>query len=96
MSLTGRELGPLPRLPGPDGPVLSLQITEYLNAQESAKSARVSFCLRRPRGAGGAGSPRVQQAPPIPDGPASVFAQLNLWRYGDFRADDADEFGYSR
>lgn len=22
--------------------------------------------------------------------------QLNLWRYGDFRADDADEFGYSR
>ncbi|XP_032160448.1 staphylococcal nuclease domain-containing protein 1 isoform X1 [Mustela erminea] len=21
---------------------------------------------------------------------------LNLWRYGDFRADDADEFGYSR
>ncbi|KAG8138591.1 hypothetical protein E2320_004460 [Naja naja] len=36
-------------------------ITEYLNAQESAKGAR-----------------------------------LNLWRYGDFRADDADEFGYSR
>ncbi|KAF7253812.1 Staphylococcal nuclease domain-containing protein 1 [Varanus komodoensis] len=36
-------------------------ITEYLNAQEVAKSAR-----------------------------------LNLWRYGDFRADDADEFGYSR
>ncbi|KYO42647.1 hypothetical protein Y1Q_0014859 [Alligator mississippiensis] len=36
-------------------------ITEYLNAQETAKSAR-----------------------------------LNLWRYGDFRADDADEFGYSR
>ncbi|XP_062348561.1 staphylococcal nuclease domain-containing protein 1 [Cinclus cinclus] len=36
-------------------------ITEYLNAQEAAKSAR-----------------------------------LNLWRYGDFRADDADEFGYSR
>ncbi|XP_008571905.1 PREDICTED: staphylococcal nuclease domain-containing protein 1 [Galeopterus variegatus] len=36
-------------------------ITEYLNAQESAKSAR-----------------------------------LNLWRYGDFRADDADEFGYGR
>ncbi|MFT7799310.1 staphylococcal nuclease domain-containing protein 1 [Arapaima gigas] len=22
--------------------------------------------------------------------------QLNIWRYGDFRADDADEFGYSR
>ncbi|XP_075064620.1 staphylococcal nuclease domain-containing protein 1 isoform X2 [Mixophyes fleayi] len=36
-------------------------IAEYLNAQESAKAAR-----------------------------------LNLWRYGDFRADDADEFGYSR
>ncbi|XP_032076567.1 staphylococcal nuclease domain-containing protein 1 [Thamnophis elegans] len=36
-------------------------ITEYVNAQEAAKSAR-----------------------------------LNLWRYGDFRADDADEFGYSR
>lgn len=36
-------------------------ITEYLNAQEAAKSAR-----------------------------------LNLWRYGDFRADDADEFGYRR
>ncbi|XP_073435341.1 staphylococcal nuclease domain-containing protein 1 isoform X1 [Dendrobates tinctorius] len=36
-------------------------IAEYVNAQESAKSAR-----------------------------------LNLWRYGDFRADDADEFGYSR
>ncbi|KAG9489774.1 hypothetical protein GDO78_005619 [Eleutherodactylus coqui] len=36
-------------------------IAEYLNAQESAKSAR-----------------------------------LNLWRYGDFRADDADEFGYRR
>uniref|UniRef100_A0A8U8C7M7 Staphylococcal nuclease domain-containing protein 1 n=1 Tax=Geospiza parvula TaxID=87175 RepID=A0A8U8C7M7_GEOPR len=36
-------------------------VTEYLNAQEAAKSAR-----------------------------------LNLWRYGDFRADDADEFGYSR
>ncbi|XP_039181261.1 staphylococcal nuclease domain-containing protein 1 [Crotalus tigris] len=36
-------------------------MTEYLNAQEAAKSAR-----------------------------------LNLWRYGDFRADDADEFGYSR
>ncbi|XP_066490131.1 staphylococcal nuclease domain-containing protein 1 isoform X2 [Tiliqua scincoides] len=35
-------------------------ITEYLNAQEAAKSSR-----------------------------------LNLWRYGDFRADDADEFGYS-
>uniref|UniRef100_A0A669FAJ6 Staphylococcal nuclease domain-containing protein n=1 Tax=Oreochromis niloticus TaxID=8128 RepID=A0A669FAJ6_ORENI len=36
-------------------------VTEYLNSQESAKSAR-----------------------------------LNIWRYGDFRADDADEFGYSR
>ncbi|XP_062929037.1 staphylococcal nuclease domain-containing protein 1 [Mobula hypostoma] len=36
-------------------------VTEYLNAQEAAKSAR-----------------------------------LNLWRYGDFRADDADEFGYRR
>ncbi|KAM9311355.1 staphylococcal nuclease domain-containing protein 1 [Gastrophryne carolinensis] len=23
-------------------------------------------------------------------------ARLNLWRYGDFRADDADEFGYTR
>ncbi|XP_041113786.1 staphylococcal nuclease domain-containing protein 1-like [Polyodon spathula] len=23
-------------------------------------------------------------------------ARLNLWRYGDFRADDADEFGYRR
>ncbi|KAK6488168.1 nuclease domain-containing protein 1-like isoform X1 [Huso huso] len=23
-------------------------------------------------------------------------ARLNLWRYGDFRADDADEFGYKR
>ncbi|OCT87164.1 hypothetical protein XELAEV_180208581mg, partial [Xenopus laevis] len=23
-------------------------------------------------------------------------SRLNLWRYGDFRADDADEFGYSR
>lgn len=23
-------------------------------------------------------------------------ARLNLWRYGDFRADDADEFGYNR
>lgn len=22
--------------------------------------------------------------------------QLNIWRYGDFRADDADEFGYRR
>lgn len=29
--------------------------------------------------------------------PLSHFLwQLNLWRYGDFRADDADEFGYSR
>uniref|UniRef100_A0A8C9YHA3 Staphylococcal nuclease domain-containing protein 1 n=1 Tax=Sander lucioperca TaxID=283035 RepID=A0A8C9YHA3_SANLU len=36
-------------------------VTEYLNSQESAKSAR-----------------------------------LNIWRYGDFRADDADEFGYRR
>ncbi|KAM8974619.1 staphylococcal nuclease domain-containing protein 1 isoform 2-T2 [Pelodytes ibericus] len=36
-------------------------ISEYLSAQESAKTAR-----------------------------------LNLWRYGDFRADDADEFGYNR
>lgn len=38
----------------------------------------------------------------VPAGPTSltscrsVFSQLNLWRYGDFRADDADEFGYSR
>uniref|UniRef100_W5NER7 Staphylococcal nuclease domain-containing protein n=1 Tax=Lepisosteus oculatus TaxID=7918 RepID=W5NER7_LEPOC len=40
---------------------LQKMITEYLNAQESAKSAR-----------------------------------LNIWRYGDFRADDADEFGYRR
>ncbi|NWV23230.1 SND1 protein, partial [Origma solitaria] len=24
------------------------------------------------------------------------LVMLNLWRYGDFRADDADEFGYSR
>ncbi|XP_067111036.1 staphylococcal nuclease domain-containing protein 1-like [Osmerus mordax] len=23
-------------------------------------------------------------------------ARLNIWRYGDFRADDADEFGYRR
>ncbi|TWW64715.1 Tudor domain-containing protein 11 p100 co-activator [Takifugu flavidus] len=36
-------------------------VTEYLNSQESAKTAR-----------------------------------LNIWRYGDFRADDADEFGYRR
>ncbi|TNN55758.1 Nuclease domain-containing protein 1 [Liparis tanakae] len=36
-------------------------VTEYLNSQESAKSAR-----------------------------------LNIWRYGDFRADDAVEFGYRR
>ncbi|NXP98282.1 SND1 protein, partial [Vidua macroura] len=27
---------------------------------------------------------------------AAKSARLNLWRYGDFRADDADEFGYSR
>uniref|UniRef100_A0A3Q3JRS6 Staphylococcal nuclease domain-containing protein n=1 Tax=Monopterus albus TaxID=43700 RepID=A0A3Q3JRS6_MONAL len=40
---------------------LQKMVTEYLNTQESAKSAR-----------------------------------LNIWRYGDFRADDADEFGYSR
>uniref|UniRef100_A0A3B4WF51 Staphylococcal nuclease domain-containing protein n=1 Tax=Seriola lalandi dorsalis TaxID=1841481 RepID=A0A3B4WF51_SERLL len=40
---------------------LQKMVTEYLNSQESAKSAR-----------------------------------LNIWRYGDFRADDADEFGYSR
>uniref|UniRef100_A0A667ZXG1 Staphylococcal nuclease domain-containing protein n=1 Tax=Myripristis murdjan TaxID=586833 RepID=A0A667ZXG1_9TELE len=40
---------------------LQKMVTEYLNGQESAKSAR-----------------------------------LNIWRYGDFRADDADEFGYSR
>lgn len=26
----------------------------------------------------------------------ALSLQLNLWRYGDFRADDADEFGYSR
>uniref|UniRef100_A0AAY5EUX8 Staphylococcal nuclease domain-containing protein n=1 Tax=Electrophorus electricus TaxID=8005 RepID=A0AAY5EUX8_ELEEL len=40
---------------------LQKMVTEYLNGQESAKSAR-----------------------------------LNIWRYGDFRADDAEEFGYSR
>ncbi|KAJ8394362.1 hypothetical protein AAFF_G00047690 [Aldrovandia affinis] len=40
---------------------LQKMVTEYLNGQESAKTAR-----------------------------------LNLWRYGDFRADDADEFGYNR
>ncbi|KAG9280635.1 staphylococcal nuclease domain-containing protein 1 [Astyanax mexicanus] len=40
---------------------LQKMVTEYLNGQESAKSAR-----------------------------------LNIWRYGDFRADDADEFGYRR
>ncbi|KAM6985865.1 staphylococcal nuclease domain-containing protein 1 [Aplochiton taeniatus] len=40
---------------------LHKMVTEYLNGQESAKSAR-----------------------------------LNIWRYGDFRADDADEFGYRR
>ncbi|KAK5876490.1 hypothetical protein CesoFtcFv8_025839 [Champsocephalus esox] len=40
---------------------LKKMVTEYLNSQESAKSAR-----------------------------------LNIWRYGDFRADDADEFGYRR
>nr|AAH47835.1 Snd1 protein [Danio rerio] len=40
---------------------LQKMVTEYLNAQESAKSAR-----------------------------------LNIWRYGDFRDDDADEFGYRR
>ncbi|CAH2275383.1 staphylococcal nuclease domain-containing 1 [Pelobates cultripes] len=27
---------------------------------------------------------------------AAKAARLNLWRYGDFRADDADEFGYNR
>lgn len=32
----------------------------------------------------------------LPEEPFSVSSQLNLWRYGDFRADDADEFGYSR
>ncbi|XP_057710766.1 staphylococcal nuclease domain-containing protein 1 [Corythoichthys intestinalis] len=40
---------------------LQKMVKEYLNSQESAKSAR-----------------------------------LNIWRYGDFRADDADEFGYRR
>ncbi|XP_062373743.1 staphylococcal nuclease domain-containing protein 1 [Sardina pilchardus] len=40
---------------------LQKMVTEYLNGQESAKTAR-----------------------------------LNIWRYGDFRADDADEFGYRR
>lgn len=47
-------------------PLLSPQITEYLNAQESAKSARVSFHLRSPRGCGerGAWAPGVQQGPP--------------------------------
>uniref|UniRef100_A0A674A7W8 Staphylococcal nuclease domain-containing protein n=1 Tax=Salmo trutta TaxID=8032 RepID=A0A674A7W8_SALTR len=38
---------------------LQKMVTEYLNGQESAKTAR-----------------------------------LNIWRYGDFRDDDADEFGY--
>uniref|UniRef100_A0A8C5QMV6 Staphylococcal nuclease domain-containing protein n=1 Tax=Leptobrachium leishanense TaxID=445787 RepID=A0A8C5QMV6_9ANUR len=27
---------------------------------------------------------------------AAKAARMNLWRYGDFRADDADEFGYNR
>ncbi|XP_078533888.1 staphylococcal nuclease domain-containing protein 1 isoform X2 [Lissotriton helveticus] len=27
---------------------------------------------------------------------AAKASRLNLWRYGDFRADEADEFGYSR
>ncbi|XP_057179611.1 staphylococcal nuclease domain-containing protein 1 [Triplophysa rosa] len=40
---------------------LQKMVTEYLNGQESAKSAR-----------------------------------LNIWRYGDFREDDADEFGFKR
>ncbi|XP_061085447.1 staphylococcal nuclease domain-containing protein 1 [Conger conger] len=40
---------------------LQKMVTEYLNGQEAAKTAR-----------------------------------LNIWRYGDFRADDADEFGYNR
>ncbi|KAG1953286.1 staphylococcal nuclease domain-containing protein 1 [Pimephales promelas] len=40
---------------------LQKMVTEYLNGQESAKSAR-----------------------------------LNIWRYGDFRDDDAVEFGYRR
>uniref|UniRef100_A0A673I4N9 Staphylococcal nuclease domain-containing protein n=1 Tax=Sinocyclocheilus rhinocerous TaxID=307959 RepID=A0A673I4N9_9TELE len=40
---------------------LQKMVTEYLNGQESAKSAR-----------------------------------LNIWRYGDFRDDDADEFGFRR
>lgn len=38
----------------------------------------------------------VPACPAFPDEPFAVFSQLNLWRYGDFRADDADEFGYSR
>uniref|UniRef100_A0A8C4PKN1 Staphylococcal nuclease domain-containing protein n=1 Tax=Equus asinus asinus TaxID=83772 RepID=A0A8C4PKN1_EQUAS len=72
-------------------------ITEYLNAQESAKSARVSFCLGRPRGCWERGpGPPGSCGPHLLDQPLSVFSQLNLWRYGDFRADDADEFGYSR
>ncbi|KAA0721056.1 4SNc-Tudor domain protein p100 co-activator [Triplophysa tibetana] len=40
---------------------LQKMVTEYLNGQESAKSAR-----------------------------------LNIWRYGDFREDDAAEFGFKR
>lgn len=43
-------------------------------------------------GLGPLGSSRAH----LPDQPFSVLSQLNLWRYGDFRADDADEFGYSR
>lgn len=26
----------------------------------------------------------------------AFYLQLNIWRYGDFRDDDADEFGYRR
>ncbi|KAM7378301.1 hypothetical protein PAMA_013278 [Pampus argenteus] len=61
VTMTVKDEGDPEEGPPPDRSTKRLTVTEYLNSQESAKSAR-----------------------------------LNIWRYGDFRADDADEFGYRR
>ncbi|KAG7225710.1 hypothetical protein INR49_012296 [Caranx melampygus] len=79
--------------------MLRSRVTEYLNSQESAKSARLACgCTAKSDKdpvRGGTDSNRNQTYEHVfREGEKS--SGLNIWRYGDFRADDADEFGYSR
>ena len=69
---------------------LSKLVADYLKAQQKAKSSRVGSCAVFTKYCYFFFISFIWEID------IQLWFQANLWRYGDFRADEAKEFGYQR